>query len=103
MRVLNPCISSLPTPGISFKTQALYVTVFVSRYLDLFTTWISLYNFIMKIFFIGSSIYILYLMKVRFRYVHTHPFHTFSFPLPTFVQNVDHSHSTLHTARQANA
>jgi hypothetical protein len=55
--------------GISFKTQALYVTVFVSRYLDLFTTWISLYNFVMKIFFIGSSIYTLYLMKFRFRYV----------------------------------
>jgi len=60
----------LPTLGISFKTQALYVTVFVSRYLDLFTTWISLYNFVMKIFFIGSSIYVLYLMKIRFRYVH---------------------------------
>lgn len=55
--------------GISFKTQALYVTVFVARYLDLFTTWVSLYNFIMKLFFISTSIYILYLMKVRFRYV----------------------------------
>ena len=73
--------------GISFKTQALYVTVFVSRYLDIFFTWVSLYNFIMKLFFISSSVYILYLMKVRFRYVtilllllangstsiHTHP------------------------------
>lgn len=54
--------------GISFKTQALYVTVFVSRYLDLFYKWVSFYNFIMKLFFISSSIYILYLMKVRFRY-----------------------------------
>ncbi|KAI0279077.1 ER lumen protein retaining receptor [Russula aff. rugulosa BPL654] len=53
--------------GISFKTQALYVTVFVSRYLDVFFTWVSLYNFIMKLFFISSSVYILYLMKVRFR------------------------------------
>ena len=68
MRVLNASV--LPScPGISFKTQALYVTVFVSRYLDLFTTWVSLYNFAMKLFFIGSSVYILYLMKVRFRYV----------------------------------
>jgi hypothetical protein len=55
--------------GISFKTQTLYVTVFVSRYLDIFFTWVSLYNFIMKLFFISSSVYILYLMKVRFRYV----------------------------------
>ncbi|PCH36601.1 ER lumen protein retaining receptor [Wolfiporia cocos MD-104 SS10] len=53
--------------GISFKTQALYVTVFVSRYLDLFYDWVSLYNFFMKVFFISSSCYILYLMKMKFR------------------------------------
>ena len=53
--------------GLSFKTQALYVTVFVTRYLDLFYEWVSLYNFAMKLFFIGSSMYILYLMKFRFR------------------------------------
>ncbi|KAL1744846.1 ER lumen protein retaining receptor-domain-containing protein [Schizophyllum fasciatum] len=53
--------------GISFKTQALYVTVFVTRYLDLFFRYISFYNTVMKIFFIGSSCYILYLMKFRFR------------------------------------
>jgi len=54
-------------PGISFKTQALYVAVFVSRYLDLFFRWVSFYNFVMKIFFIASSCYILYIMKFRFR------------------------------------
>ena len=56
--------------GISFKTQALYVAVFVTRYLDLFLgEWVSLYNTLMKLFFIGSScyMYILYLMKYRFR------------------------------------
>ena len=54
--------------GISFKTQALYVAVFVTRYLDLFLgEWVSLYNTLMKLFFIGSSGYILYLMKYRFR------------------------------------
>jgi hypothetical protein len=62
-------LTSLSLLGISFKTQALYVTVFVARYLDIFFTWVSVYNFIMKIFFISSSVYILYLMKVRFRYV----------------------------------
>ena len=55
--------------GISFKTQALYVTVFLTRYLDLFYDYVSLYNTVMKIFFIGSSCYILYLMKVKFRCV----------------------------------
>jgi len=63
--------------GISFKTQALYSTVFIMRYLDLFTTWHSLYNFVMKIFFIGSSLYILYLMKVRFRPTHDPSIDTF--------------------------
>ena len=54
--------------GISFKTQALYVAVFVTRYLDLFLgEWVSLFNTLMKLFFIGSSCYILYLMKYRFR------------------------------------
>ncbi|KAH7907341.1 ER lumen protein retaining receptor-domain-containing protein [Hygrophoropsis aurantiaca] len=53
--------------GISFKTQALYVLVFVMRYIDLLYHWVSLYNFTMKIFFIASSCYILYLMKSRFR------------------------------------
>ena len=62
-------LTSISILGISFKTQALYVTVFVARYLDIFFTWVSVYNFIMKIFFISSSVYILYLMKVRFRYV----------------------------------
>ncbi|KND03299.1 hypothetical protein, variant [Spizellomyces punctatus DAOM BR117] len=53
--------------GISFKTQALYAGVFCARYLDLVTHYVSLYNTLMKIFFIGTSFYILYLMKVRFR------------------------------------
>jgi ER lumen protein retaining receptor len=28
--------------GISLKTQELYLLVFVTRYLDLFTNWVSL-------------------------------------------------------------
>ena len=47
--------------------------VFVTRYIDLLWSWISLYNTIMKLFFIGSSCYILYLMKVRFRYASSRP------------------------------
>lgn len=66
------------SPGISFKTQVLYVAVFVTRYLDLFLgTWVSLYNTVMKLFFIGSSIYILYLMRVQFKSVYT-PFYRIS-------------------------
>ncbi|KAF8141181.1 ER lumen protein retaining receptor-domain-containing protein [Boletus edulis] len=63
--------------GISFKTQAIYVLVFLMRYIDLFFHWVSLYNFIMKIFFIASSCYILYLMKNRFRPTHDPSVDTF--------------------------
>ena len=55
--------------GISFKTQLLYAIVFVTRYMDLFHE-TSLYRFLMKNFFIGSSVYVLYLMKIRFPPTH---------------------------------
>ncbi|KAL0456730.1 UNVERIFIED_CONTAM: ER lumen protein-retaining receptor [Sesamum latifolium] len=41
--------------GISLKTQELYALVFATRYLDLFTDYISLYNTLMKLIFLGSS------------------------------------------------
>ncbi|KAF9962843.1 endoplasmic reticulum retention protein [Mortierella alpina] len=53
--------------GISFKTQVLYAVVFLTRYLDLYTQFLSLYNTFMKIFFISSSLYIVYLMKFKFK------------------------------------
>ncbi len=53
--------------GISFKTQVLYAAVFLTRYLDLYTQFLSLYNTSMKIFFISSSLYIVYLMKFKFK------------------------------------
>ncbi|KAG0003949.1 endoplasmic reticulum retention protein [Entomortierella chlamydospora] len=53
--------------GISFKTQALYATVFLTRYIDLVNNFISVYNTVMKIFFISSSLYIVYLMKIKFK------------------------------------
>lgn len=53
--------------GISFKSQLLYSVVFLTRYLDLFGVWHSLYNSCMKIFFIATSLYIVYLMQVKFK------------------------------------
>lgn len=50
--------------GVSLITQLLYIAVFVTRYLDLF--WVppnaSLWNFVLKNFYIWSSIYIIILM-----------------------------------------
>ncbi|EMC99523.1 hypothetical protein BAUCODRAFT_144935 [Baudoinia panamericana UAMH 10762] len=50
--------------GVSLLTQLLYILVFVNRYWDLFWTppgW-SVWNFILKIFYIASSAYIVFLM-----------------------------------------
>ncbi|KAJ2707350.1 endoplasmic reticulum retention protein [Coemansia sp. IMI 203386] len=48
--------------GISLKTQGLYFLVFATRYLDLFFSFVSVYNTLMKIFFLLSAGYIVYLM-----------------------------------------
>uniref|UniRef100_A0A915BP52 ER lumen protein-retaining receptor n=1 Tax=Parascaris univalens TaxID=6257 RepID=A0A915BP52_PARUN len=53
--------------GISGRSQILFAAVFTSRYLDLFTNFISLYNSIMKMFFLVSSYGTLYLMWFKFR------------------------------------
>ncbi|RAL50321.1 unnamed protein product [Cuscuta campestris] len=49
--------------GISRKTQELFAIVFLARYMDLFTDFISVYNTIMKIVFIGSSLAIVWCMR----------------------------------------
>lgn len=51
--------------GISLITQTLYAAVFCTRYLDLFYTVVNkstLWNFVLKIFYILSSFYIVFLM-----------------------------------------
>lgn len=49
--------------GLSLKTQELYAIVFATRYLDIFTDFISLYNTVMKIFFLWSSFSIVWYMR----------------------------------------
>jgi ER lumen protein retaining receptor len=48
--------------GISIKTQELYLLVFLTRYLDLFTTFYSFYNSIMKILYIFATAYVVYMV-----------------------------------------
>ncbi|KAH9485653.1 ER lumen protein-retaining receptor [Psilocybe cubensis] len=75
--LLHKIQTSRSCRGISFKTQMLYVIVFVTRYLDLFFRYVSLYNSVMKLFFITSSCYILYLMKFKYRPTHDPSIDTF--------------------------
>lgn len=51
--------------GISLKTQELYALVFLTRYLDLLTSFISVYNSVMKVVFISSSIAIVWCMRAH--------------------------------------
>ncbi|KAJ1460002.1 ER lumen protein retaining receptor-domain-containing protein [Pelagophyceae sp. CCMP2097] len=51
--------------GISLKTQELFLLVFVTRYLDLFTTYYSIYNSCMKVAYIASTTYIIYLIRFK--------------------------------------
>jgi ER lumen protein retaining receptor len=73
MHLLSICIlifkirRTKSVSGLSLHTQVLYMIVFMTRYLDLFFHYISLYNTLMKLIFIGTSAYIIYLMKVVYR------------------------------------
>ena len=51
--------------GLSCKTQEIYLLVFLIRYSDLFWNFVSVYNTLMKLFFIGSTGLIIYLMKYK--------------------------------------
>lgn len=57
----------LATLGISGKSQMAFAVVFSARYLDLFTSFISVYNSVAKVVFIVSSYATLYLMYLKFR------------------------------------
>lgn len=58
--------------GISFKSQFLYLVVYITRYLDLFWTdpTKNLWNTIFKIVFIGCQSYMIYLMLVDYKPTH---------------------------------
>ncbi|KAG9233119.1 ER lumen protein retaining receptor [Amylocarpus encephaloides] len=72
MRQTNSC------SGISFKSQALYFIVYITRYLDIFTTFNkSAYNTIFKILFIASSGYTIYLMTTAYKPTHDPGLDTF--------------------------
>jgi len=63
--------------GISGRAQLLFAIVFITRYLDLFTSFISAYNTAMKLFFLVSSLGTVYLMYVKFKATYDHNHDTF--------------------------
>lgn len=53
--------------GISGKSQVLFALVFTTRYLDLVTSFISIYNTVMKVVFLMLAYATVYLIYVRFK------------------------------------
>jgi len=60
-------ISSKSCQGISGKSQILFLFVFITRYLDIFTNFISIYNTSIKIFFILSTLTNIFLVFVKYK------------------------------------
>jgi len=63
--------------GISGKSQILFALVFVARYLDVVTHYVSVYNTCMKIIYLVASLGTVYLMYFRFRATYDHNHDTF--------------------------
>lgn len=63
--------------GISGRSQILFASTFVARYLDLFTNFVSLYNTTMKVVYLGAAFATVYLMYVKFKATYDHNHDTF--------------------------
>lgn len=53
--------------GISGKSQCLFALVFLTRYLDLVTSFVSVYNTSMKVIFIIATVATCYLVLMKFK------------------------------------
>ncbi|GMM52425.1 Erd2 protein [Starmerella bacillaris] len=72
--LLSKVTKSQSVAGLSFKTQALYMLVYITRYLDLiFGRWTSVYNTIFKFIYLGTSGYVLYLMTSKYKSTRSPP------------------------------
>lgn len=55
--------ASKSAAGISLKTQELFLVVFLTRYLDFFFRFVSLYNSVMKVLYITLTSLIIYMIR----------------------------------------
>lgn len=86
--------------GLSGKSQIMFAIVFTTRYLDLFTTYISPYNSIMKMIFIVASYATIYVMYAKFRATYDSSHDTFRLefllvPVGGLAVLVNHEFSVL--------
>ncbi|XP_068151150.1 ER lumen protein-retaining receptor-like [Drosophila tropicalis] len=67
--------------GISGKSQILFALVYVTRYLDLFTTYVSLYNSVLKVLFVATSGITVFLIYVHYKKTYEHDLDLFRIEL----------------------
>lgn len=65
LQQLCVCLLLTSAAGISVRTQELFLVVFVTRYLDLFTSFYSIYNSVMKVVYIASTASIIYTIRFQ--------------------------------------
>jgi len=70
--------------GVSSRMQEIYLIVFVSRYMDLLWSFVSVYNTVMKLFFIVSTAYLVYVMRVKPPISQTYDAHADNFAYEKF-------------------
>jgi ER lumen protein retaining receptor len=94
--------------GVSLKTQCLFLTVFCTRYLDLFVYYVSFYNECMKILFIVATGATVLLMKTKLHFSYDKAEDDFDIRLliaPCFIlalvwnENYSHHFFSFHSIR----
>mgnify|MGYP001113597247 CR=1 FL=1 len=53
--------------GISLKTQLIYAFVFITRYVDIFWNFTSLYNWIFKVFYLTTTFATIYYIAFKYK------------------------------------
>jgi len=71
--------------GVSCRMQEMYAMVFIFRYMDLLWSFISVYNTVMKLIFITTTLYLVYLMRMKPPIATTYERSTDSFKYEVFL------------------
>uniref|UniRef100_A0A0G4I464 ER lumen protein-retaining receptor n=1 Tax=Chromera velia CCMP2878 TaxID=1169474 RepID=A0A0G4I464_9ALVE len=71
--------------GISCRMQEMYAIVFCLRYVDLLYQFVSVYNSAMKVIFLISTFYLIYLMRYKAPICQTYDANADNFPYEKFL------------------
>lgn|SRR3989338_3747027 len=75
--LLKKMLSTGSCAGISLKSVELYAVVFVTRYVDMLWNISSMYNWLLKLFFLATTFTSIYVMRTRLRHTYDRNHDTF--------------------------